>query len=61
MAARQFIVNKQNPTTMSEDDVTRELAGLAAEISRHDELYHGQDTPKISDAEYDQIVARNRS
>jgi DNA ligase (NAD+) len=61
MAARHFIVNTNDPTTMNEDDVRRELAALAAEISHHDELYHGQDTPKISDAEYDQIVARNRS
>ena len=39
----------------------RELAALAAEISHHDELYHGQDAPKLSDAEYDQLVARNLS
>ena len=61
MATRHFIVNTNDPTTMNEDDVRRELAALAAEISHHDELYHGQDAPKISDAEYDQIVARNRS
>ncbi len=61
MVARPFIINTDNPTTMSEDDVRRELAALAAEISHHDELYHGQDAPQISDAEYDQIVARNQS
>ncbi|MDC3234422.1 NAD-dependent DNA ligase LigA [Candidatus Puniceispirillum sp.] len=61
MAARHFIIRTDDPKTMNEDDVRRELAALAAEISHHDELYHGQDTPKISDAKYDQIVARNRS
>ncbi len=61
MAARDFIIRKIDPKTMNEDDVRCELAALAAEISHHDDLYHGQDTPKISDAKYDQIVARNRS
>ena len=60
MVFKHFIVNTDDPKNMSEDDLERELAALAAEISRHDELYHGQDSPEISDAEYDQIVARNR-
>ena len=59
MTARSFIIKTDNPTTMSEDDVRRELAALAAEISHHDALYHGQDAPTLSDAEYDQLVARN--
>jgi DNA ligase (NAD+) len=61
MTVRSFTIKTDNPTTMNEDDVRRELAALAAEISHHDELYHGQDTPKLSDAEYDQLVARNLS
>ena len=61
MTARSFIIKTDNPTTMSEDDVRRELAALAAEISHHDELYHGQDAPTLSDAEYDQLVMRNLS
>ncbi len=61
MVGRYFIINTDDPKNMKEEDAERELATLATEIRRHDELYHGQDTPKISDAEYDLIIARNRS
>jgi len=35
------------------------LALLAAEILRHDELYHGQDAPEVTDAEYDALRRQN--
>jgi DNA ligase (NAD+) len=48
-----------DPATLSEADAANELMRLARAIARHDRLYHGEDSPEISDAEYDALVRRN--
>ena len=44
-----------------EGEARERLAWLAAEIARHDKLYHDQDAPEVTDAEYDALVRENRA
>ncbi|WP_105434825.1 NAD-dependent DNA ligase LigA [Neorhizobium tomejilense] len=51
---------EQTPVeNLTEEQAAAELAYLAAEIARNDELYHGHDAPQISDADYDALKRRN--
>jgi DNA ligase (NAD+) len=45
---------------MTEAEAANRLMRLAKEIARHDKLYHDQDSPEISDAEYDALIRENR-
>jgi DNA ligase (NAD+) len=45
--------------TLTEAEAAAELERLANEIAFHDERYHTEDAPVISDAEYDALRRRN--
>ena len=45
---------------MNEAEVANRLMRLAKLIAHHDKLYHDQDAPEISDAEFDALVRENR-
>jgi len=44
---------------ITEAEAANELMRLAREIARHDALYHAEDSPEITDPEYDALVRRN--
>jgi len=46
--------------TLSESEAAQRLEQLAKLIAHHDQLYHAEDSPQISDAEYDALVRENR-
>lgn len=45
-------------TQQTEGDIKAEMAMLSSEIARHDVLYHGEDSPEITDYEYDVMKQR---
>ncbi|MGE4324347.1 MAG: NAD-dependent DNA ligase LigA [Sphingobium sp.] len=48
-----------DPNTLSEADAANRLMRLAKEIARHNRLYHDEDLPEISDADYDALIREN--
>jgi DNA ligase (NAD+) len=49
------------PRELAPEDRAALVAALRAEVVRHDELYHGEGVPEISDAAYDRLFRRLRA
>jgi DNA ligase (NAD+) len=50
-----------DPIPLSEAEAANRLMRLAREIARHDQLYHDQDAPEITDAAYDELIRENNA
>jgi DNA ligase (NAD+) len=50
-----------DPVSLSEAEAANRLMRLAQEIARHDQLYHDQDAPEITDAAYDELIRENNA
>ena len=48
-------LDKKSPADVNVFEAETELSRLASEIAHHDERYHGQDDPEISDGDYDAL------
>lgn len=57
--AGSCIAERMGIDQLSEADAANELMRLAKQIAHHDRLYHAEDTPEITDPEYDALVRRN--
>ena len=52
-------MSSRDPKTLTDLEAAAELAKLADEIAHHNQRYHGDDDPEISDAEFDALMRWN--
>ena len=52
-------MSSRDPKTLTDLEAAAELAKLADEIAHHNQRYHGDDDPEISDAEFDAMMRWN--
>ncbi|PZU64482.1 MAG: DNA ligase (NAD(+)) LigA, partial [Sphingobium sp.] len=50
-----------DPTQITEAEAANRLMRLAREVAKHNRLYHDQDAPEISDADYDALIRENNA
>ena len=50
-----------DPAMLTEAEAANRLTRLAKEVAKHNRLYHDQDAPEISDADYDALIRENNA
>jgi DNA ligase (NAD+) len=55
----RLAVRTKSVDTLSDSEAKAELGWLAADIAYHNERYHSDDAPEISDADFDALMQRN--
>ena len=50
-----------DPAMLTEAEAANRLMRLAKEVAKHNRLYHDQDAPEISDADYDALIRENNA
>ncbi len=50
-----------DPASLTEAEAANRLLRLARDVAKHNRLYHDQDAPEISDADYDALIRENNA
>ncbi len=59
MPLQNWQISMTDLDNVSEADAANELMRLSRQIAHHNKRYHAEDSPEISDAEYDALLRRN--